>query len=138
MRASRPISDRIHDYSEAMSIQEAEQSCAQMDGCMGFAFKGSNYPECLFKSKPSVIVIIIAGNLNQTGSSVMITMLNATSTIKGGGAGCWTYRKYYSLKTDPYRTSFHFQPVSAWMNDPNGCMKYKGLAPTLTLPETPA
>ncbi|XP_028777313.1 beta-fructofuranosidase, insoluble isoenzyme CWINV3 [Neltuma alba] len=30
-------------------------------------------------------------------------------------------------ETQPYRTSYHFQPSHNWMNDPNGPMYYKGV-----------
>nr|AFA46812.1 cell wall invertase [Manihot esculenta] len=32
-----------------------------------------------------------------------------------------------SASSQPYRTSYHFQPPKNWMNDPNGPMIYKGL-----------
>ena len=103
-----------------MSLAAATEACEKLDGCMGFSFTGL---------------------LNAT--EIMVSLLNSTATVKGGGTGCWTYRKFYSLAADPYRTGFHFQPVSAWMNDPNGCMKYKGLYhlfwqynPNIVVPES--
>ncbi|CAK9317357.1 unnamed protein product [Citrullus colocynthis] len=37
------------------------------------------------------------------------------------------YNGVETVSNQPYRTAFHFQPPTNWMNDPNGPMYYKGV-----------
>ena len=50
------------------------------------------------------------------------------SSISGRAGACWAYRRHFNTsESDPYRTSFHWQPSANWMNDPNGPMYANGL-----------
>jgi len=89
----------------SMTVSEAERLCASMDECVGFGYHGA-------KNTTEAVDVVFKGKVD---------------IVHGGGSGCWSHRKYYPLTRDPYRTAFHFQPSSSWMNDPNGCMLHKGL-----------
>lgn len=59
---------------------------------------------------------------NKTDQRVTVAFKNTTDEVRGGGSGCWAFRKYFPTGADTYRTGFHFQPPQNWMNDPNGPM----------------
>eukprot|EP00966_Prymnesium_polylepis_P281953 6515347-Prymnesium_polylepis.1 len=95
----------IFPTPQSLTPSEALARCAALDSCVGYTFTG----------------------LPNSTAPVAVSFKNRTSEVKGGGSNCWSYRKYFPLSADPYRTALHFQPSANWMNDPNGPMWYNGL-----------
>ena len=87
------------------TLADAAVQCAADGQCVGFTYEGARAGAAL----------------------VNVTFVNSTGEVKGGGSGCWAWRKYFALQSDPYRTTYHFQPSTSWMNDPNAPMLWRGL-----------
>ena len=97
-----------------MTLQPVQLTVAQaIAGCGSATFR-----EC--------VGFTFSGAANTTGP-VDVRFRNRTDAVRGGGNGCWSWRKYFPIDADPYRTSFHFQPSQSWMNDPNAPMRHNGL-----------
>ena len=81
---------------------------------------------CGSAALPDCVGLTFVGLAN-TSNPVSVRFRNHTDTVHGGGSGCWSWRKYFPLDSDPYRSAYHFQPSQSWMNDPNGPMRRGGL-----------
>ena len=95
-----------HKYGEVTATTvDAAAACSSDANCAGFSLIGPNSSSATHK--------------------VVHSLFNSTA---GGPGGCWSHRRHFALKSDPYRTAFHFQPKGGfWMNDPNGPMYYGGV-----------